>query len=982
MKRHAIIIITLLLSALGASAQRAIHIYHDGKDEADVMLNCQIDSIYFATEGKELRQVFATAKEKKSYPVTSIDSIKFQGEFLKILKPNITIPYEYSYVYGTALSSEDRDQYGNFKNGVFSIHEYISSNYTDKVIQHKIPVKSWSGTLCDTLYITQLQQEDGDPFVRYKGHARWSDDINITDGPLFSQTNPALIILSPDSQSINIPVNPLLEGTLKIDPTYSNAESFVPQWAPRLNDDSEEWFQVVRKDPNTITITVTENKGGYRHCFVQLSADTYSNTYPHRVIAQLPASTHSAEEHRKALEDMYYALNGPNWRNQNNWLSALPIYEWGYINSEDNSNSKCPPLLDSDRVLAVIFHTASNFDNGDNLTTLEGMLPESFTTIMDDAIYMDLRYMGIIKGKVPYAITHHPKWRKAGWTFIKQSPSTGADIDFEGINLQLPDSLVWDLVEGKRISTSDILKKNKLTLIMNVSGMKDEYLDDQSDELINKYLDYAPKGLGLVLAPGTFPERFNEATDLHEYQRMIANFRKLGIPEDIDWTYTFSNATGTTDSRYVGDMALFDTNGELLWFGSRALDATQKYFKFSFYTDRIDAVCRKHLGEPVEHPQFAMNRYTSTDFSQDGEVIQLQKATVGKGIDVVFLGNGYDDRDMESFYLDQMREAMEQLFADEVMQKLRDRFNVYTVKVVSLNPYSYITGEHRLKSFEDAWEYASRIPDIVREKSHICIINNTGFTAFISGSTGMYTEGGSEAWIEEGGPDHTIAHEVAGHGIGKLLDEYVYDDFKDNHTQEGAHDSFCEWIKTDYHDHGWGLNVSTSEKPEESPWAWMFEDPDFASKVGMYKGAWFWPEELWRPSESSMMHNDLKDLTFNAPSREAIYKQVMQASEGDDWVYDREAFKAFDKTPAPASRSAAAPAVKDSSKKIYIHKAPKIMKKDAKGRYISEPFDRSFIKSAPASRAAEADSTDADSMPFSIYETPDGKRHIVTTSRK
>ena len=36
------------------------------------------------------------------------------------------------------------------------------------------------------------------------------------------------------------------------------------------------------------------------------------------------------------------------------------------------------------------------------------------------------------------------------------------------------------------------------------------------------------------------------------------------------------------------------------------------------------------------------------------------------------------------------------------------------------------------------------------------------------------------------------------------------------------------------------------------------------------------------------------DCPFNAPSREAIYKYVMQESESPDWTYNYETFVAFD----------------------------------------------------------------------------------------
>ena len=38
---------------------------------------------------------------------------------------------------------------------------------------------------------------------------------------------------------------------------------------------------------------------------------------------------------------------------------------------------------------------------------------------------------------------------------------------------------------------------------------------------------------------------------------------------------------------------------------------------------------------------------------------------------------------------------------------------------------------------------------------------------------------------------------------------------------------------------------------------------------------------------------------FNAPSREAIYKRVMQLAYGDGWTYDYEEFVAFDQAHLP-----------------------------------------------------------------------------------
>ena len=46
----------------------------------------------------------------------------------------------------------------------------------------------------------------------------------------------------------------------------------------------------------------------------------------------------SSEEdlERKALEDIYYALNGSSWYNKENWLSSKPVGEWNHVTT-DNS---------------------------------------------------------------------------------------------------------------------------------------------------------------------------------------------------------------------------------------------------------------------------------------------------------------------------------------------------------------------------------------------------------------------------------------------------------------------------------------------------------------------------------------------------------------------------------------------------------------------------------------------------------------------
>lgn len=74
--------------------------------------------------------------------------------------------------------------------------------------------------------------------------------------------------------------------------------------------------------------------------------------------------------------------------------------------------------------------------------------------------------------------------------------------------------------------------------------------------------------------------------------------------------------------------------------------------------------------------------YTSSDYSQDGQVTRIHSATVGKGIDVVFVGDAFADKDQDLFQ--QVRRAWQGGFLhrgavqehDEQVQHLQDRFSL------------------------------------------------------------------------------------------------------------------------------------------------------------------------------------------------------------------------------------------------------------------------------------------------------------------
>ena len=115
-------------------------------------------------------------------------------------------------------------------------------------------------------------------------------------------------------------------------------------------------------------------------------------------------------------------------------------------------------------------------------------------------------------------------------------------------------------------------------------------------------------------------------------------------------------------------------------------------------------------------------------------------------------------------------------------------------------------------------------------------------------------------------------------------------------------------------------NIDFTDSRTDILWAHMLNDSRYSSEVAIYEGAYLWGHGVWRSTESSIMHN-ANWLWFNAPSREAIYKAIMRASEGPNWQYDFENFAAYDVINRNTTRSSIS-----VDKRKVIHKAPTIVR--------------------------------------------------------
>ena len=79
-----------------------------------------------------------------------------------------------------------------------------------------------------------------------------------------------------------------------------------------------------------------------------------------------------------------------------------------------------------------------------------------------------------------------------------------------------------------------------------------------------------------------------------------------------------------------------------------------------------------------------------------------------------------------------------------------------------------------------------------------------------------------------------------------------------------------------YNTYGWYSNVDFTDDPTKIRWSAFLSDDRYKGKVGIYEGAALYKTGAYRPTEDSMMNEDAP--YYNAPSRWAIYKRIMELS--------------------------------------------------------------------------------------------------------
>lgn len=293
---------------------------------------------------------------------------------------------------------------------------------------------------------------------------------------------------------------------------------------------------------------------------------------------------------------------------------------------------------------------------------------------------------------------------------------------------------------------------------------------------------------------------------------------------------------------------------------------------------------------------------------EEDEVIVLQEAARGKGVNVVILGEGYDAKDIsDGKLLADVNETMEDFFDIEPYRTYRDYFNVYTG--IAVSPESGVgnantTVHNRFGTSatrgtlsgtaDEILKYACTMPSVSRDnlgQTLIIIVTNT---SDYSGATRLFDDGTAISYCPKRDDYYPydfrgiVQHEAGGHGFGKLGDESV----RHNAFVDACGCSCCAHAAeiAAAQAKGWYMNISLTAREDAVPWSHLLENDKYRNLVGIYEGASGHGKGVWRSEYNSCMNNGVP--YYNTVSREIIVKRIMQCA-GEEYSFEN--FVANDK---------------------------------------------------------------------------------------
>ena len=397
-------------------------------------------------------------------------------------------------------------------------------------------------------------------------------------------------------------------------------------------------------------------------------------------------------------------------------------------------------------------------------------------------------------------------------------------------------------------------------------------------------LTVTQSGTTLEVSPGSIDFDYLGGTEIFTVTTDAAAGWRVGIPDGGDW------CSATKD----GDKISVEV--EPNYWGSR------------------EATLLITAGIATEEVVVRQAALDKTTYYTDGEVIKLQSAANGAGVDLVVMGDGYVLADMTRTggkYEQIMREAAGYFFSTYPLSVHKNKFNVWMVVAISNDSGITDIGDRINKDtrFESAWSGMGTTRLTCNEET---VEQYALMAAAVAGKTidkmtvvmplNMIARSGTSWPRKDGfsfslvptGPSFfksMVIHEACGHGFGRLADEY--------HLGSRAMTSDVAAQVLDAQASGIYLNIDVACEGDasESLWKGFVGHPKYPM-VGAYEGSFQFATGVWRPEEKKSCMDNENIHYFDAQSRWLVVKRIYELA---DIPYTFEQFLQDDTVPVNPS---------------------------------------------------------------------------------
>lgn len=276
----------------------------------------------------------------------------------------------------------------------------------------------------------------------------------------------------------------------------------------------------------------------------------------------------------------------------------------------------------------------------------------------------------------------------------------------------------------------------------------------------------------------------------------------------------------------------------------------------------------------------------------EDECITLQRASKGKGVDILFVGDGFDAESIVSGdYLSRVNRQYRDFFAIEPYASYKEYFNVYVCFSLSQekgvntanrwfntrfstyfsNPQGCSSGGLTLHEPDNVFDYAVAHSPLTRENMWRSLIIMT-LNSDEYGSVSVISDNGSAIAVVGDSRDPypmdsrgLLQREACGVAFGKLADERMR---KIRYLSAAER----ELLRSN-NERGWYMNLSLDGNVRSVWWNWLAFDPRYSVNVDVFEGGLDRTRGCFRAEINSCMSYGIP--YFSAAARYDIARRIM-----------------------------------------------------------------------------------------------------------